>query len=219
MEKILEFGSPEEIAAENAQRVAAAHALRAILPYVFLEPLSLRAIELFAGDGGWVTSTLLGGFNEVVLVENSSELCRKLELSWQKAVIINRDSIKEFRALENQCARAEVVSLDNPSAIFGPHSQYCEHFDLLPLVLKVKSPTRKVLIFNVNTLPFSVESFPGWAERREGFYGSHSGWSLADYVSFYRELCSSHGWYCKGVIPIPRRGTFLWMFAVILSTD
>ena len=213
------LGSADEIKLEKTQRVAASQVMRCLLRYHFFGSDQINGIELFAGGGGWVTETIMSDIQILVLIEIETEHVPKLQARCPDSLVLCGDSITDFEAHSELVGNAGVVALDNPSALFGNAGEYCEHFDVLTLVLSSESKTRKCVIFNVNIRPFNKSMHPGWQKRRASFYGPHDGWQLADFINFYVQLGRKFGKSVVEIFPIPRRGSFLYFFVCCLSRE
>jgi len=210
------LGSELELSMEQLQRAGAASIVRSLINYSS-EGHGLPGIELFAGSAGWVTETIMAGCEPLSLVEYSSDKCSLLESKFPGSDVVCCDVIADFPKVAARVASSSVISMDNPSAIFGTEGQYCEHFDVLPLVLNVDSTLQRVVVLNLNIRPFGMSKISGWSERRDEFYGSTNDWGLTEYIDFYRCLCQNFGWHVREISSIPRRGTFLQFLVLFLE--
>ena len=217
-ENVSEFmGCDDEIGLEKSQRLAASQVLRCIFRYHLFCGDQINGIELFAGGGSWVTETIMSEIPSLVLVEIETENVRKLQERFPESLVLCGDSINDFEAYAEIVGNSGVVALDNPSAIFGNEGEYCEHFEVLPLVLDSQLRARQCVIFNVNIRPFAMSMHPGWLERRATFYGPHHDWQLAEFINFYVNLGRKFGKSVVEIVPIPRRGSFLYFFCMLLE--
>ena len=107
--------------------------------------------------------------------------------------------------------RFDFVVLDNPQATFGPEDRYCEHFEALPIALRLLRPGA-FLIFNLNWAPFNFQAHPEWQRRRAEFYGKVDTCALSlegFLMPFYRNYLKVRGFRVVQSFAEPRNCEYL----------
>ncbi len=149
------------------------------------------ALDFFAREGDWQTVVYAQEVGAIEAWEISSHFLRGLQRNLPGAVVRMVDSYAYGSQTED---RFDFLVLDNPQATFGPEGRYCEHFEALPVALRLLKPGA-FMIFNLNWAPFSFEAHPEWQRRRAEFYGvtdtaslSLEGFLLPFYQRYFEAL-------------------------------
>jgi len=169
---------------------------------------SLSALDFFAREGDWQTVVYAREVGTIEAWEISPEFLPGLQRNLSGATVRIVDSY----AYGAQTAdRFDFVVLDNPQATFGPGGLYCEHFEALPVALRLLKPGA-FLIFNLNWFPFNFESHPEWQRRRAEFYGidDTASLSLDDFLlPFYQRYFEERGLKVVQSFVQPRNDEYL----------
>ena len=128
----------------------------------------LSALDFFAREGDWQTVVYAREVGVMEAWEISPEFLPGLQRNLPGATVRIVDS---YAYGPKTTDRFDFVVLDNPQAIFGPEGRYCEHFEALPVVLRLLRPGA-FLVFNLNWAPFNFEANKEWQRRRAEFYGT-----------------------------------------------
>ncbi len=131
-----------------------------------LDMQKLSALDFFARAGDWQTVVYAREVGTMEAWEISSDFLSDLQQNLPRATVRIVDS---YAYGSRTIDRFDFVVLDNPQGIFGPEGQYCEHFEALPVALRLLRPDAH-LIFNVNWAPFDFEAQTEWQYRRAEFY-------------------------------------------------
>ncbi len=131
------------------------------------EPLSqYRALEFFARAGDWQASAYAAKVKSISAWEIDPNFEKDLKRNLPDAKIQIGDSYN--LAYDKQYQNVfEFIVFDNPQNIF---SDYCEHFEALPLISELMAK-QGLVIFNVNRHPFNYAENPEWQKRRMEYYG------------------------------------------------
>jgi hypothetical protein len=156
----------------------------------------LRALEFFAREGDWQTVSYAGRVASVEAweIDHSFEAGLRRNLPHAKVRIV--DSYVYGNETQD---RFDFVVLDNPQAVFGPNVCYCEHFEALPVALRLLAPAA-VLVFNLNWAPFNFHGQADWQSRRAEFYeiGDTSSLSVERFLlPFYDRYFRARGFQVK----------------------
>lgn len=153
----------------------------------------MQALEIFAREGNWQTQVYANEVKSLEAWEIDPAFESGLRKNLSGAKIKITDSIKELENKDNfECF--DFIVVDNPQNCYGQNSEYCEHFDVIPKILKLLKKSG-ILIFNINRQPFNYQKFTSWVERRNEFYelkDAHElkvGWLL----DFYKDLFLRNG--------------------------
>lgn len=155
---------------------------------------SMRALEFFARQGDWQTIVYADSVGELEAWEINPQFEGTLKENLPRAKVRIGDSFEIAREyLGKSCF--DLIVIDNPMNRFGEGSRWCEHFEALPLALKMLS-TPGLVIFNINWAPFNYDHFPEWKSRREKFYAEKSTDRLSPefLVKFYKNFFLELGW-------------------------
>ncbi|NUM88091.1 MAG: hypothetical protein HUU37_02700 [Bdellovibrionales bacterium] len=149
---------------------------------------SFCALEFFAREGDWQTAVYFPKVRSLDVWEIDPAFRPALERNLPGARITIGNSFELALRPENQ-GRFDFLVFDNPQGLYGPKSEYCEHFEALALVPHLMSQ-RAWVIFNVNWHPFNYEEKPDWKRRRERYYGTMDTGSLDMHrlAIWYREM-------------------------------
>lgn len=128
---------------------------------------SLAALDFFAREGDWQAVVYAREVGSLEAWEINPDFLPGLRRNLPGATLRIVDSYAHGVTTDE---RFDFVVLDNPQATFGPEERYCEHFEALPVALRLLRPGA-FLIFNVNWSPFDFDAHPEWQRRRAAFYG------------------------------------------------
>ena len=168
----------------------------------------LSALDFFAREGDWQTVIYAREVRAVEAWEISPEFLPGLQRNLPGATVRIVDS---YTYGAHTTDRFDFVVLDNPQATFGPEGRYCEHFEALPLALRLLTPGA-FLIFNLNWAPFNFEANKEWQLRRAEFYGTvdTSSLSLERFLlPFYVRYFETHGFEVINCFVQPRNNEYL----------
>lgn len=173
-----------------------------------LDMRKLAALDFFARKGDWQTVVYAREVGSLEAWEISPEFLPGLEHNLPGATLRIVDS---YAYGSETSDRFDFVVLDNPQATFGPDGRYCEHFEALPVALRLLKPGG-FLIFNLNWAPFNFEGHAEWQRRRAGFYGvdDTSFLSLEGFLlPFYRRYFEACGFKVIQGFAQPRNDEYL----------
>lgn len=150
------------------------------------------ALDFFAREGDWQTVVYAKEVGSIEAWEINPEFLPGLRRNLPGATVRIVDSYDYGTRTQD---RFDFVVLDNPQATFGPDDRYCEHFEALPVALRLLK-SDAFLIFNMNRAPFNFDAHPRWQQRRGAFYGVDvtSSLSVEDFLlPFYRSYFADRG--------------------------
>lgn len=153
-----------------------------------------KALDYFAREGDWQTAVYANEVGSLEAWEINPDFLPGLKRNLPGATLRIVDS---FDYGLNTNDRFDFLVIDNPQAIYGPDDRYCEHFEALPVALRLLRPDAYVII-NVNWSPFNFKAYPEWSRRRSEFYGIDDTASLSlekFLVPFYKLYFELRG--CK----------------------
>jgi hypothetical protein len=127
----------------------------------------LSALDFFAREGDWQTVVYAREVSAIEAWEISPEFLPGLQRNLPGAKVRIVDSYAYGAQTSD---RFDFVVLDNPQSTFGPEGRYCEHFEALPVALRLLNQGA-FLIFNLNWAPFNFSDHAEWQHRRAEFYG------------------------------------------------
>lgn len=125
------------------------------------------ALDFFAREGDWQTMVYSREVGSLEAWEINPDFLPGLQRNLPGAILRIVDSY-EFGSTTDDSF--DFLVLDNPQATFGPGACYCEHFEALPVALRLLR-RGGFLIFNINWAPFNFQVHPEWRRRRSEFYG------------------------------------------------
>ena len=166
------------------------------------------ALEFFAREGDWQTLVYAGEVGAVEAWEIAPEFLPGLKRNLPEAKIRIVDS---YVYGEQTTDRFDFVVLDNPQSTFGPDSQYCEHFEALPVALRLLRQGA-FIVFNLNWAPFNFKANNKWQRRRAEFYGVEdtSSLSLEEFLlPFYTSYFEARGYSVAQCFVQPRNNEYL----------
>ncbi len=169
---------------------------------------SFSALEFFAGKGDWQTSVFAKEVCKMEAWEINPEFLSSLQSNLPGA---NLKIVDSYSYGAKSLDRFDFIVLDNPQAIFGQIDMYCEHFEALPIALKLLK-SQGFIIFNINWAPFNFDAHPRWKERRSKFYGidDTSILSLEDFlIPFYHRYFEGRGFKVLNSFVQPRNQEYL----------
>lgn len=175
------------------------------------------ALDFFAREGDWQTMVYAREVGAIEAWEISSEFLPGLKRNLPGATVRIVDS---YAYGAQTTDKFDFVVLDNPQATFGPNGQYCEHFEALPVALRLLKP-EGVLIFNLNWSPFNFATHAEWQKRREAFYGveNTANLSLEEFLlPFYRDYFEDRGFQVIESFAQPRNDEYLAYAVFRLTT-
>jgi tRNA G37 N-methylase Trm5 len=127
---------------------------------------NLYALDFFAREGDWQTIDYSSKVKNLEAWEINPDFFSGLKRNLPKATIRIVDSYVYGMQTND---RFDFIVLDNPQATFGPEGMYCEHFEALPIALRLLKP-EGFIVFNLNWAPFNFDNHPEWQRRRAEFY-------------------------------------------------
>lgn len=175
------------------------------------------ALDFFAREGDWQTVVYAKEVKSLEAWEINPEFLPGLQRKLPGATLRIVDSYA-YGAETSQ--RFDFVVRDNPQATFGPNGRYCEHFEALPVALRLLRPGA-FLIFNLNRAPFNFAEHPEWLRRRAAFYATvdTSALSLEGFLlPFYAEYFAARGFSVVQSFAQPRNDEYL-AYAVFRLTS
>jgi hypothetical protein len=168
----------------------------------------LSALDFFAREGDWQTMVYAREVGSLEAWEINPDFLPGLQRNLPGAILRIVDSY-EFGSTTDDCF--DFVVLDNPQATFGPEARYCEHFEALPVALRLLRPGA-FLVFNINWAPFNFQGHPEWRGRRSEFYGVDDTTCLSpeDFLlPFYRRYFEARGCKVLQAFVQPRNNEYL----------
>jgi hypothetical protein len=168
----------------------------------------LSALDFFAREGDWQTVVYAREVGVLEAWEINSQFQAGLQRNLPGAKVRIVDSYVYGAQTKD---RFDFLVLDNPQATFGPNGRYCEHFEALPIALRLLKP-RAFLIFNLNWAPFNFEMQAEWQRRRAEFYGVEDTSSLSlecFLLPFYQTYFEEHGFEVIQRFVQPRNNEYL----------
>lgn len=168
----------------------------------------LSALEFFAREGDWQTVVYAREVGSIEVWEISPEFLPGLQRNLPEATKRIVDSYAYGAQTKD---RFDFVVLDNPQAVFGPEGRYCEHFEALPVALRLLS-SDAFLIFNLNWAPFNFEANTEWQRRRAEFYDTVNTASLSlerFLLPFYQRYFEARGFNVIKSFFQPRNDEYL----------
>lgn len=168
----------------------------------------LSALDFFAREGDWQTVVYAQEVGAIEAWEISPEFLPGLQRNLPRATVRIVDS---YAYGAQTIDRFDFVVMDNPQATFGPEDRYCEHFEALPVALRLLRPGA-FLIFNLNRAPFHFESHTEWQRRRAEFYGvvDTASLSLEGFLMpFYSRYFEARGFKVIQRFSQPRNNEYL----------
>lgn len=148
----------------------------------------MKALDFFAREGDWQTQYYANRVAEIHAWELDPTFEGKLKENLPTNAKI---AIGDSHVMAKSCKeKFDLIVLDNPQGCYG---SYCEHFDALPLALKLLKE-EGIVIFNVKYKPFDYEDKKEWQRRRNKFYGVDSSFLTMDFIDhFYKNYLMSEG--------------------------
>lgn len=168
----------------------------------------LSALDFFAREGDWQAVVYAREVDAIEAWEISPEFLPGLQQNLPGATVRIVDS---YAYGAQTTDRFDFVVLDNPQATFGPEGRYCEHFEALPVALRLLRPGA-FLIFNLNWAPFNFEANTEWQRRRAEFYGTVNTASLSlerFLLPFYTRYFEACGFEVIKCFVQPRNNEYL----------
>lgn len=168
----------------------------------------LSALDFFAREGDWQTVVYSREVGTVEAWEISPEFLSGLQRNLPGATVRIVDS---YAYGAKTTDRFDFVVLDNPQSTFGPEDCYCEHFEAIPVALRLLRPDG-FLIFNLNWAPFNFEANKEWKRRRAEFYGTVDTASLSlehFLLPFYTRYFEARGFEIVKCFVQPRNSEYL----------
>ena len=106
---------------------------------------NLNALEVFGYIGTWHTLDYARMVKSLDVWEIDPECERFLRSNLPMANIKITDSFEEIKRTDRKYS---LIVVDNPMAIYGKNSEYCEHFELFPNIFRIMQD-ECTLILNV----------------------------------------------------------------------
>jgi len=169
---------------------------------------SLDALEFYAREGDWQTVVYANKVKSLEAWEINPQYLPALRSNIPHARIRICDSYLYGAHCAN---RFDFIVLDNPQGLFGDELNYCEHFEALPVALRLLNQYG-FLIFNINWAPFDLSSQSDWANRRNKFYqrSDTNVLSIHDFIlPFYDSYFCERGYTVQRRFYQPRNNEYL----------
>lgn len=173
-----------------------------------VEMQDFSALDLFAREGDWQTVVYAKKVKSLEAWEINPEFLPGLQRNLPGATLRIVDSYAYGAETSD---RFDFVVLDNPQGTFGPDGRYCEHFEALPVALRLLKPGA-FLIFNLNWAPFNFAENSEWQRRRAAFYAQAdtSALSLQGFLlPFYADYFAVRGFKVLQSFVQPRNDEYL----------
>jgi hypothetical protein len=154
-------------------------------------------LEVFGRTGEYHTMNYAGLVDELHVWEISGDCEAALKKNLPNAKLKITDSYKE---IENTPLKFDLVVIDSHQGVFG--NSYCEHFEMLPKVLRVLKDD-SVLIFNLTDIIGLERSYPGdhslHHSKRDQWYGQKNSSVLSHdfYLKHYLKYFNENGFDVK----------------------
>lgn len=169
---------------------------------------SFAALDFFAREGDWQTVVYAREVGTLEAWEIDPDFLPGLQCNLPGATLRIVNSYEYGSTTDD---RFDFVVIDNPQATFGPDERYCEHFEALPIAVRLLRPSA-FLIFNINWAPFNFEAHPEWKRRRSEFYGVDDTASLSPenfLLPFYWRYFEARGYKVLQAFIQPRNDEYL----------
>lgn len=164
----------------------------------------LDALEMFGGDGTRHTLDYCNLVRTMEAWELDSDAAAGLKRNLPTATVLNVNSFDQVQATDRTY---DLIVADPPTSLFGPDQRYCEHFDILRLVLaRIMRPSTILLLSflpdvenGVPTRKYPLK--PGHLARRSEFYGTDhpDRLTIFEMVATYHRMLQDSGfeleWY------------------------
>jgi hypothetical protein len=168
----------------------------------------LSALDFFAREGDWQTLVYAKEVGSLEAWEINPDFLPGLQRNLPNATLRIVDSYEYGSTTKKNF---DFIVLDNPQATFGPEKRYCEHFEALPIALRLLRPGA-LIIFNINWAPFNFEAHFEWRRRRSEFYGvDDTAWLSPEkfLLPFYRRYFEARGCKVLQAFVQPRNDEYL----------
>jgi len=173
-----------------------------------VEIQDFSALDFFAREGDWQTVVYAKEVKSLEAWEINPEFLPGLQRNLPGAVL---RVVCSYAYGEETSDRFDFVVLDNPQATFGPNGRYCEHFEALPVALRLLKPGA-FLIFNLNWAPFNFAENLEWQRRRAAFYAQADTSTLSPegfLLPFYADYFAARGFKVLQSFVQPRNDEYL----------
>lgn len=170
---------------------------------------SLRALDMFAGDGMMQTRAYAGRIASLQAWELDPILAAALKKNIPTAGVKITNSMEEMKRPQHQ-GSFDLVVIDNHTMCYGPQEKYCEHFDVLPDALSLLNPKEGIVVFNVNREPPGIVATKTHQERKALFYNiaqtEKRHLDLGFLQDFYTALFEKKGYRTRFFFSVSRGG-------------
>lgn len=171
-----------------------------------------EALELFARDGSWHTVVYAPHVKSIEAWEINPDFYESLRENLPHATIKIVDTWKEIKKATK---KYDLIIIDNPQSIYGKKDEYCEHFGLLPDVLRI-SNDGCIIILNVNIEPYNLKTDSQWWKRRKEYYGTDCPEQLSQnqIMLHYRRICRESSVKMRWALLQQRESGFMYYFVM-----
>tara|TARA_R110002020_G_scaffold78557_2_gene197471 strand:- start:2330 stop:2956 length:627 start_codon:yes stop_codon:yes gene_type:complete len=172
---------------DNIRSVGMRNICKKITSDLDIDMSKMTALDFFAREGDWQTSTLSDYVLELEAWEVKEKHREKLIQNLPDNSIIRIGDSFKLSLDEQYKNKFDIIVFDNPAGCYG-EKPYCEHFEALDFVQRLIKKDFGIVIFNVKLSPFNFDKFPLWKQRREKYYGlpDTSSLELSDIKTFYK---------------------------------
>lgn len=159
-----------------------------------VELASLRALEMFAGEGDFHTQTYAHKVKSLDAWEYNPHLLAGLKRNVPQANILRTDSVQEAKRKEHK-KRYGLVVVDGPPECYGPDNKYCEYFDVLPDACSMLQE-QGIVVLTVHRKQSDFANPRMHTQRRAEFYGVEdaSDLSIPFLMSFFKRFFRKQGY-------------------------
>ncbi len=157
------------------------------------------ALDFFARSGDWQTKYYAKKVKQIYAWEIDKRFENELKINLpENAVTEIGDSFLLSKKFEN-LNFFDFIVIDNPQGCYGKEESLCEHFEALPLCLKLLNQEDGLIVFNIKTKPFNYDDKAKWQMRRNIFYEKEDCSKLSKkfILNFYKNYFKKHKFDCE----------------------
>jgi hypothetical protein len=174
-------------------------------------PRRIIAVELFGMHGLWMTKDYADICAYLEMWEIDQVFAAAAKKFIKNAVVVNGNSIRAVLDKKLMLEKYNFIISDNPiGAPYGDN--YCEHFDLFPIVLDYVDDGGGIIQLSFIHNPTSLSR--SHMMMREAFYGKANP-SIAEASEIYGQLVVNGGRILKDILFVPRNDRMAFLTLVI----
>lgn len=145
------------------------------------------AIELFAREGNWHTTTYAPYVKSLEAWEIDPKFREGLTRNLPNAKIKITDTWREIKTAPQ---KYDLIVVDAPNSTYGEDDEHCESFGLLPDVLRI-AHDGCVIILSVNMSPYNLREGSLWWTHRAEYYKTDRPDKLefSQVAKHYEDIC------------------------------